>query len=566
MTLQSGARPDAARAVRSAGPGGRWLVVPAVIIALVLSVPVVTVLFSVFQESQGAWRSMAETVLWEFIANSMLLMVFVGLGVFVVGVGCAWLVTMCTFPGKRILEWALILPLAFPAYVLAYAYTDFLQHPGPVQTLLRDVTGWGPRDYWFPNIRSLEGAITMFVLVLYPYVYLLTRAVFLHHSVAAFEVSRTLGRSAWGAFFKVALPMARPAIVIGVTLALMETLADFGTVAHFAVRTFTTGIYSAWFAMGDRIAAAQLSATLLAFVVVLIVLERWQRGQARYHEAGRQMGELPQFRLTGWRAAGALGFCGVPLFLGFILPVMILVSLALKGGHDPFSERYLRLIWNSLTLAGTAAVLAVGLALVIAYASRLSPGAITGFASRLVSLGYALPGSIVAVGILIPLASFDNAVDAWMEAMFGISTGLLVTGSIAALIFAYLVRFMAVALNTVDSALTKITGRMDEAARTLGSGPGGTLVRVHAPMLRASLLTAGLIVFVDVMKELPATLIMRPFNFDTLAVQAYRLASDERLTQAATPSLMIVAVGVLPVVILSRQIMRSRPGQVSAID
>ncbi|MEO1200870.1 MAG: ABC transporter permease subunit [Pseudomonadota bacterium] len=283
--------------------------------------------------------------------------------------------------------------------------------------------------------------------------------------------------------------------------------------------------------------------------------------QARYHQAGRKMQDLPEFRLSGLRAFGAFLFCAVPLCLGFILPIFILVSLASRGGHDPFTERYVTLVWNSVSLAGLASVLAVGLALLMAYAQRLVPGVLTNLANRVVSLGYALPGSIVAVGILIPLATFDNVVDAWMEATFGIDTGLLLTGSIAALIFGYLVRFMAVALNTVDAALTKVTERMDDAARALGCGPGGTLVRIHAPLLRGSLLTAGLIVFVDVMKELPATLIMRPFNFDTLAVQAYRLASDERLTQAATPALMIVAVGILPVVILSRQIMRSRPGR-----
>lgn len=539
---------------------GTWLTAAALTIAALLAMPVLGVFGAVFQRSDGAWQHMAETVLPTFIGNTLYLTVLVGSGVLVVGVATAWLVTMCRFPGRRLFEWALILPLAFPAYVIAYAYTDFLQHPGPVQTLLRDVTGWGPRDYWFPQIRSIEGAGLMFTLVLYPYVYLLARTAFLNQSVCALEVSRTLGRSAWSSFRHVAMPLARPAIVTGTALALMETLADFGTVAHFGVPTFTTGIYRAWFSMGDRIAAAQLAASLLGFVVLLLFLERWQRGRARYFQTGRKYQQLPGYRLTGWRAAAALTVCGLPLSLGFLLPLVILLEMHFSGGHDLFGPRYIELVFNSFTLAGVAAVLAVGLALTMAYAARLSPGPLTNGANRLASLGYAVPGSIIAVGVLIPLAGFDNAVDAWMRATFGISTGLLITGSIAGLVFAYLVRFMAVALTTVDASLTKVTPSMDDAARTLGASSGSVLRRVHVPLLRGGLLTAGLIVFVDVMKELPATLIMRPFNFDTLAVQAYRLASDERLTEAATPSLAIVAVGLLPVILLSREIMKSRPG------
>eukprot|EP00752_Nemacystus_decipiens_P018980 g17036.t1 len=340
---------------------------------------------------------------------------------------------------------------------MAYAYTEFLSHPGAVQTLLRDVTGWGPRDYWFPRIRSREGAALMFTFVLYPYVYLLARAAFMTQSVSAFEAARVLGKSPWQAFLRVALPMARPAIVIGCALALMETLADYGTVAHFAVPTFTTGIYRSWFSMGDRVAAAQLAGSLFMFVFVLIWIERVQRGKARY----------------------------------------------------------------------------------------LSK-----------PLGYAIPGSIVAVGILIPMAGFDNALDGFMRERFGISTGLLLTGTIIGLIFAYTVRFLAVALAPVESAFERMTPHIDDAARVLGARKIRVFTSIHAPLLKGSILTGALIVFVDVMKELPATLILRPFNFETLATQAFRLASDERLAEAATPSLVIVAVGLVPVYLLSRQIRR----------
>lgn len=536
-----------------------WLAWLALAVSVVLLSPLVAVVAAAFGTDKGTWAHLGSTVLPTYIENTILLVIAVTAGVFVTGTGTAWLVTMCRFPGKRLLEWALILPFAAPAYVIAYAYTDFLQHPGPVQTWLRAVTGWGPRDYWFPEIRSLEGAALMFTLVLYPYVYLLARAAFLQQSACTLEVARTLGRGPWTAFVKVALPMARPAIAVGVSLALMETLADFGTVAHFGVQTFTTGIYRAWFSLGDRVAAAQLALNLVGVVFLLLLAERLQRGR-RGFDSGRRFGTLPEYRLTGARAWLATTACTLPIVLGFLLPMVILGRLTYLNAHALFGERYVRLILNSFTLAGCGALATVFIGLILAYAARSRPGMLTTFANRLVSLGYAMPGSIIAVGLLIPLTTFDNALDAWTRATFGISTGLILTGTIAALVFAYMARFMAVALNTLEASLGKITPSIDEAARTLGAGPGRLLVRIHLPLISGGLLTAALIVFVDIMKELPATLIMRPFNFDTLAIQAYRLASDERLAEASTPSLVIMAVGLVPVILLSRQITKARPG------
>ncbi len=548
------------RRLAGRGFGGRSRGLPllALLIALVLLSPILTVAFAIFQGGGETWAHLVRTVLPGYIGNTLLLGVLVSAGVFVVGTATAWIVTMCRFPGRRLFEWTLVLPLAMPAYVIAYAYTEFMSHPGPVQALLRDVTGWGPRDYWFPNLRSLEGAALMFILVLYPYVYLLARAAFLKQSACAFDVARTLGRRPFGAFWEVALPLARPAIVTGVALALMETLADFGTVAHFGVHTFTTGIYRSWFSMGDRIAAAQLSAVLLAFVVLLISIERTSRGSSRFHTQDG-FRTLPEFRLRGRKAVLAVLACGLPIFLGFILPVILLVELAAGDRLLP-DARYFAFAANSLVLALGGAILTVGLAVILAYALRLAPSRLSVLATRLASFGYAIPGSVIAVGLLIPLARFDNALDRWMTEVFGISTGLFLTGTIAALLFAYAVRFMAVALNTVEASLGKITVSMDQAGRTLGETGTGVLRRVHLPLLSGGLMTAGLIVFVDIMKELPATIIMRPFNFDTLAIQAYRLAADERLAEAAVPSLSIVLVGLLPVVLLSRQIARSRPG------
>ena len=537
-----------------------WLTIVGVTIALLIIVPIASVLWNVFQPGQGNWPHLVETVLPSYIINSLLLMVGVAIGVSVIGVGLAWLVVMCRFPGRRLFEWALILPLAMPAYVVAYAYTDFLQAAGPLQTWLRELTGWGVRDYWFPEIRSLGGAVMVFSAVLMPYVYLLSRTAFLEQSVSAFEAARTLGYSPWNSFRRVAIPMARPAIAGGVALALMETLADFGTVAHFGINTFTTGIYRTWASMGDRVAAAQLSSILFAFVLVLLLLEQYNRNRARFHQSGGAYQTIRRFELRGRAAAAATAFCSLPLIIGFVGPMLILLWMALTAGHNLLTPRYITLTVNSMTLASVTAVLAVLLALLLSYAARIERSRLTLAVNRIAGMGYAIPGSIIAVGILIPLAAFDNAVSAWMEDTFGIRTGLLLTGSIFALVFAYLVRFMAAALHTVQSSLEKITPHMEETARALGHGPVSTGLRIHAPILTGGMLTAGLIVFVDVMKELPATLIMRPFNFDTLAIQAYNLAKDERLAQAATPSLVIVACGLLPILIMSRAIMRSRPG------
>ena len=529
----------------------------ATLIAVLLAVPVVAVFANVFFPGQGTWAHLASTVLPEYVVNTLWLLAGVSALVIFGGVATAWLVTMCQFPGQRLFEWTLILPLAMPAYIMAYAYTDFLQFTGPLQTWLREITGWQAREYWFPDIRSVGGAIAMLGLVLYPYVYLVVRVAFLEQSVGIIEVGRTLGYGAWGSFFRIAMPLARPAIAAGTTLALMETLADFGTVSYFAVPTFTTGIFHAWLSMGDRVAAAQLSALLLGFVVLVLLLERLSRGRARFHNASGRKRPV-RYQLRGIAALTAALICCVPLVLGFLLPSGLLLRMALVEGDAQFGARFVTLTLNSFTLSGVTAIAAVVLALIMAYAMRLRPGPLVQAANRLAGLGYAIPGAVIAIGILVPVARLDNAVDAWMRAHFDLSTGLLLTGSIAALVYAYLVRFLAVALQTVEAGLTKITPSMDEAARSLGVGPVGTLAKVHGPLMGGSLLTAGLLVFVDVMKELPATFVMRPFNFDTLAVQAYNLAADERLAEASTSALAIVAVSLLPLIVLSRRIARSR--------
>jgi len=532
----------------------------AITVAGLLALPVLVVVSNIFTPTHGTWAHLVSTVLPEYVRNSLLLMAGVAFGVMVGGISTAWLTVMCRFPGRRVFEWALLLPMAVPAYVMAYAYTDFLQFSGPVQTWLREATGWGPRQYWFPDVRSLEGAVVMLSLVLYPYVYLLARAAFLEQSDSMLEVARGCGFGAWGTFLRVALPLARPGIVAGTALALMEALADFGTVAYFGVPTFTTGIFRAWFSLGDPVAAAQLSAMLLGFVFLTLFVERVTRARATFHNTSHRKRLRNVYRLRGFRAAVAVLFCATPLVLGFLLPLAILLKLAITGGDMQFGPRYLALTRNTVALAALTALLAVALALLVAYAGRGTRSRVVQGSIRIAGMGYAVPGAVIAVGVLIPVTRLDHALAAAVQASTGISPGLLLTGSIAALIYAYLVRFFAVALHTVDAGLTKITPSMDSAARSLGVGPGATLVRVHAPLLWRSALSAGLLVLVDVMKELPATFVMRPFNFDTLAVQAYNLASDERLSEAATPALTIVAVGLVPIIVLSRMMLRREPG------
>ena len=529
-------------------------------VALIVAMPVLAVLAHILMPSGGVWQHLASTVLPRYLTNTLFLVVTVGLGTLVIGTGTAWLVVMCRFPGRRLFEWALLLPLAVPTYVIAYAYTDFLQFSGPLQGWLRDLFGWSFGDYWFPEVRSLGGAATLITLVLYPYVYMLARASFMEQSVCMLDVGRTLGRGPWQLFRSVAIPLSRPALVGGVSLALMETLNEFGAVQYFGVDTFTTGIYRTWFGLGEQVAAAQLAACLLAFVIALVLLERWSRGKRRYFHTSSRYQQLPEFQLGGWASAGAFLACLLPILGGFLIPSGILAELAIEQGDALFGSSFIGYARNSLVLASIAALIAVTLAVVLSYGVRLNDTRLTRTATRISAMGYAIPGSVVAVGILIPFAWLDSTINSWWLARGGEVIGLIFSGSAFILIYAYVVRFLAVSFNAVEASLGKVTPSMDAASRTLGQTATGTLKRVHTPIMRGSLLAACILVFVDVMKELPATIILRPFNFDTLAVRAHSLAADERLAEASTASLAIVVVGIVPVILLSLAMRRSRPG------
>ena len=501
-----------------------------------------------------------DTVLIDYIFNSFTLLIGVGCISLILGVIPAWLITMYKFPMSRYLEWALLLPMSMPAYIIAYSYTGAFDASGPIQEAIRDLTGWGYNDYWFPEVRSLGGAVAMLSFVLYPYIYLLSRASFIEQSVCVLEVSRTLGCNTIGSFTRVALPLARPAIIVGLSLVLMETLADYGTVQYFGVSAFTTGIFRTWFGMDNSLVASQLSALLLLFVVVFIYLERRSRKQLTYHHTSNRYSPLLKQKLKGSDALFAFFVCFIPLLVGFIIPAGFLFHWAIETYSELFNKNFYILLLNTMMLAFITALLALSIALFLGYVNRNSCSVINRFLVRFVSMGYAIPGTVVAVGVLIPFVWIDNRLDEFLRLHFSISSGLLISGTLFILVFAYLVRFLAVSINTVEAALGKIKPEMDEIAKTNGLSQTEIVKKIHMPIMKGSLLTALLLVFVEVLKELPATLILRPFNFNTLAVRTYELANEERLADAAIPALAIVLIGIIPVIMISNSISKSRPG------
>ncbi len=532
-----------------------WLI-GTVITALVLSIPIITVLSSVFLPSSEVWVHLKATVLADYAINSVLLVLGVSIGTLLIGISTAWLCSVCEFPGRRLFSWLLLLPLAFPPYIIAYTYTGLLDFSGPFQSFLREAFTWNYGDYWFPEIRSLPGAVTMLSLVLYPYVYLLSRTAFSEQSASFREASHILGNSLYKTFLKAALPLARPAVIAGLTLVIMETLADYGTVHYFGIPTFTTGIFRTWFGLGDRIAATQLASLLLLCVFFVIIAERYSRQAAKYqsHTNGKQNW---RYSLSGHQKVLAITICVIPVLLGFFIPAMQLFFWAINTASEIINNSFYALVFNTLRLALIVSILVMIVATFLAYGKRVSTHFIIPYSVNISAMGYTVPGIIIAVGVLLPFAWFDNTLDAWLTKQFGISSGLILTGTLAALVFAHVVRFLAIGLNSVDASFAKIHHNIDDAAQLLGHKTFDRFFKIHLPLIRSGVLTAGLLVFVEVIKELPATLVMRPFNFNTLAVRTYELASDERLADASCSALFIVAVGILPILILNRSINRT---------
>lgn len=531
---------------------GRWRLF-ALGMGTLLFVPIAVTLASWFTPDMEVWRHIQETLLAEILGNTLMLVLGVGAGVLFLGVSLAWLTARCDFPGRGLFDWALILPLAVPTYVLAFVFVGLFEFAGPVQGFLRETIS---PDLRLPSIRSTPGLILVMSLVLYPYVYMLSRAAFLSQGTAPMEAARVQGMSAWGSFSRVALPMARPAIAAGTALALMETLADFGAVSVFNFETFTTAIYRAWFGYYSLAAAGQLAALLLLIILLGLTAEKAARGRARFDQ--RQAGVVTRTPLRGWRAWAATSFAGSVLFLGFLLPVLQLLIWG-WGYLADFNERYLELVLNTLTLGAVTALVTVTIALLLAYARRVQPDFITRRAVGAATLGYALPGSVLAVGIMIAFTWLDHRVADMLEPFVGDIGGQLLTGSVFALIIAYVMRFMAVAFGAVDSALEQIRPSLREAARSLGARDWEIIRRIYIPVLRPGLITAALLVGVDVMKEMPATLLLRPFGWDTLAVRIFEFTVEGQWERAALPAVTLVAVGLIPVIFLVSRTVRKHP-------
>ena len=524
--------------------------------ALLLSIPVVTVLYSILLPASDAWQHLKSTVLFDYVTNSFLLVLGVSLGSLLIGITTAWLCSVCEFPGRNLLSLALLLPLAFPPYIIAYTYTGMLDYAGPLQSFLRNTFGWSYGGYWFPEIRSLPGAIVMLSFVLYPYVYLLSRTAFAEQSTSIREASRILGVGLRNTFFSIAIPLARPAIIAGLTLVVMETLADYGTVKYFGIATFTTGIFRTWFGLGDRIAATQLASILLLCVFAVILLERYTRQAARY-QSPAQAQKTWRYPLSTRKAIFAIIICSLPVIFGFVIPAIQLSSWAIQSASEIVDASFFTLTFNTIRLAAMVAFIVVAAATLLTYGKRVSNDIIIAYFVNMSCIGYTVPGIIIAVGVLLPFAWLDNSIDAWLQDQFGISSGLILTGTLAALVFAHVVRFMAIGLNSVEASLAKIHRSVDDAAQLLGHKTFDRFANIHLPLIRSGILTAALLVFIEVIKELPATLVLRPFNFNTLAVRTYELASDERLADSACSALLIVAVGILPILILNRSISNS---------
>lgn len=525
----------------------------ALLIAALIVAPILAVVWIAFHPVENIWPHLLSTVLPRYVAATVTLMLGVGVLTAAVGTGAAWLVTMFRFPGSRWLDHALLFPLAIPAYVGAYALVDFFDYSGALQVGLRALMGWqSAADYWFPSVRSQGAAIVVLAAALYPYVYLLARAAFREQSGSSYEVARALGSGPWAVFWRVGLPLARPAIAAGVALALMETVADYGTVTHFGVQTLTTGIFSVWLTGGNAGGAAQIAGVIMVVIVALLGLERASRRNARFHRNARHHRPVEAQWLPGLRGWVATGLCLIPFGMGFVLPVAVMGGHAVRHPAAWISPGLLEALANTLLVGGAAAVLTVAGALFLVYGIRMTGRGLPRLVLPVTALGYAAPGAVLAVGLLIPLAALDHRVADAVLALSGWDPGLLLTGTSAAVVLAYVVRFFGIAQGAVDAAFGRISPNLPLAARSLGQGAGGTLRAVYLPLMRGSVATALLVVFVDCVKELPATLLLRPFNFNTLATRVFEQASLERLGDAAPAALLVMAVGLLAVALMAR--------------
>jgi iron(III) transport system permease protein len=536
-----------------------------VVLSLIAAAPLLAIAIMALHSSGDIWPHLIENVLPGAVQRTLVLMAGVAAIALVTGTGTAWLVTMYRFPGRSLFQWLLLLPLAMPTYIIAFCYIELFDYSGEVQTALRQIFGWqSARDYWFPDIRTLPGAIFVIGAVLYPYVYITARASFIAQSICVIEASRSLGRSASETFWQIALPLARPALAAGTALALMETLNDIGAVEFFGVQTLTVAVYDTWLDRGSLAGAAQISCVMLLFVLAVLGLERALRSGRRFHHTTGKYRDLPEEVLSRWKGAFASLACALPILVGFVLPTYVLAGDAVAHLAASLTEEFWRAAMHSLGLSLAAALLSVIFAVILAYGRRQTQSRFVQIVSFVPAVSYAVPGTVLAIGLLIPLAGLDNTIDDAARSLFGVSTGLIFSGSAFAIVVAYTIRFLAASLGSVEAGLSKISRNIDAAGRTLGASVSHMLWRVHLPLLRPALGAAALIVFVDSMKELPATLLLRPFNFDTLATHVYTLASLYRYEEAGLSALTIVVISLVPVLFLHGILARSRPGGASS--
>jgi iron(III) transport system permease protein len=519
-------------------------------LVLVIGLPIYTLFFKLFEETtDSVWGHLVNTVLTDYIINSIGLVIVVSILTLLMGISSAWIVSTTNIPFRRQFEWMLILPLAIPTYIAAYTYAGIFDYTGPIQVFLRDI---GFSDLVYIDIMNFWGVAIVMALVLFPYVYVVARSTFMSQSATLLEASRILGSSSWRTFFKIALPISRPAIIGGLSLVMMEVLNDYGAVKYYGISTFTTGIFRAWFSFGDPNSAINLSGILMAFIFIMIMVERLQRGKVKFDEGARIGRQLKRYQLKGWKKFFAWMVCFIPLFLGFIAPVFQLILWSFQTIKKIIDFEFLILMANSFGLALLAAVLCISFSVIILFAVKVNKNRLFSLLAKFAALGYSIPGAVIAIGIMIPLLGLDKFLISTWQDSFNMKIGLIFSGTIFALTFAYIVRFLTVSLNPIEAAFKKTGNSIDEASYSLGAGSFKTLIKVNLPLIRSALFSGGILVFVDILKELPLTLILRPFNFHTLATKAYELASDELIAESATPSLIIIVIGTIPIIILNR--------------
>ncbi|WMN11854.1 iron ABC transporter permease [Marivirga salinae] len=519
-------------------------------LVLIIGLPIYTLFFKLFEETtDSVWGHLVDTVLADYIINSIGLVIVVSILTLLMGISAAWIVSTTNIPFRRQFEWMLILPLAIPTYIAAYTYAGIFDYTGPIQVFLRDI---GFSDLVYIDIMNFWGVAVVMSLVLFPYVYVVARSTFMSQSATLLEASRILGSSSWRTFFKIALPISRPAIIGGLSLVMMEVLNDYGAVKYYGISTFTTGIFRAWFSFGDPNSAINLSGILMAFIFIMIMAERLQRGKVKFDEGARIGRQLKRYQLKGWKKFFAWMVCFIPLFLGFLAPVFQLILWSFQTIKKIIDFDFLILMANSFGLALLAAVLCVSFSVIILFAVKVNKNRFFSLLAKFAALGYSIPGAVIAIGIMIPLLGLDKFLISTWQDSFNMKIGLIFSGTIFALTFAYIVRFLTVSLNPIEAAFKKTGDSIDEASYSLGAGSFKTLLKVNLPLIKSALISGGILVFVDILKELPLTLILRPFNFHTLATKAYELASDEMIAESATPSLIIIVIGTIPIIILNR--------------